>query len=95
MVASSCAPPNPGLNQVLLHARQNGLAVVQAKRIEDRIGIATTPSGNFVGLLRSIGATQFDRHPPFHSRRPVFQATKVSTPMFGTVLPYPKRNMNG
>lgn len=61
---------DPGLNQVSLHARQQGLAVVQrqAERIECRIGVTTATLGNFVGLLRSIDVAQFDRHPPFHSR---------------------------
>jgi hypothetical protein len=40
--------------------------------------------GNLVHLLSSIGAAQFDRHPPFHSR-PRLPRGHVSTPMFGTV----------
>jgi integrase len=46
-----------------------------------RVGAAT--SGNFVGLLRSIGAVQLDRHPPFHSRPPVFQAPKLAPSCLG------------
>ena len=58
-----------GLNQVPLHACQQGLAVVQrqAERIEERMGVATANSGNFVGLFRPNGAAQFDRHPAFRS----------------------------
>jgi hypothetical protein len=61
---------DPGLNKVTLYARQQGLAVVQrqAERIECRMGVGAATSRNFVSLLRSIGAAQFDRHPPFHSR---------------------------
>ena len=46
------------------------------------LGGSTATSGNFVYLLRSIGAVQLDRHPPFHFRphRSVFQAATVSTP---------------
>jgi hypothetical protein len=70
-VAQRAVLRGPGLNQVPLHARQQGLAVVQrqAKRIKSRIGVGATTTGNLVGLLRSISAAQFDRHPPFHSRR--------------------------
>ena len=77
---------DPGLNQMPLHARQQDLAVVQrqVKRIEDRIGVAAATPGNFVGLPRSIGAGQFDRHPPFHFA-PGLPPADVSTPMFGTV----------
>jgi hypothetical protein len=76
---------DPGLNQVPLHARQQALAVVQrqAKRIEDRMRVAAATSGNFVGLLRSIGAAQFDRHPPLHSRPPVFHAPTLAPPCLG------------
>ncbi len=69
--AAQCAVlRHPALNQVPLHARQQGLAVVQrqAERIEWRMRVGAATSGNFVGLLRSISAVQLDRHPPFHSR---------------------------
>jgi len=61
---------HPALNQVPLHTRPQGLAVVQrqAERTEGRMGVGAATSGNFVGLLRSIGAPQFDRHTPFHAR---------------------------
>jgi hypothetical protein len=64
------------LNQVPLHARQQGLAVVQrqAGQIEGRIGIGAATSGNLVGLFRSVGATQFDCHTPSHCRTLVFRA---------------------
>jgi hypothetical protein len=61
---------HPAPNQVPLHAGQQRLAVVQrqAKRIKGRMGVRAAATGNFVGLLRSIGATQFYRHTPVHSR---------------------------
>ena len=61
---------NPDLNQVPLHARQQGFAVVQrqAKRIEERLGFGAATSGNFMGLLRPVSAVQLDRQPPFQSR---------------------------
>ena len=69
--ATQCAVlRHPALNQVPLHARQQGLAIVQrqAERIEWRMGVGAATSGNFVGPFRSISAIQLDRHPPFHSR---------------------------
>ena len=63
-MAAQCAVlRNPGLNQEPLHARQQGLAVVQrqAERIEGRMGVCAATSGNFMGLLRPIGAVQLDR----------------------------------
>ena len=61
---------DPSLNQMPLHARQQNFTVIQcqAERIERGMGIRATATRNFVGLLRSIGAVQFDRYPPFHSR---------------------------
>jgi hypothetical protein len=52
----------PGLNQVPLHARQQGLAVVQrqAKRIKSRIGVTATTAGNFAGGDIVIYQTIFD-----------------------------------
>ena len=70
MAAQFAILRNPGLNQVPLHARQQGLAVVQrqAERIEGRMGIGAATSSYFVGLLRPVSTAQFDRHPPFHPR---------------------------
>jgi len=61
---------DPGLNQMPLHAGQQSFTVVQrqAERIEHRMGIGATATSNFVRLLRSVSAAQFDRHPSFHSR---------------------------
>ena len=59
-VAVQCAVLGyPALNQVPLHARQQGLAVVQrqAERIEWRMGGRAATSGNFVGLLRAISGS--------------------------------------
>ncbi len=76
---------DPGLNQMPLHARQQSFAVVQcqAERIERRMGIGAATASDFVGLRRSIGATQFDRHTPFHSRPLVFRAATVAPPCLG------------
>jgi hypothetical protein len=77
-----------GLNQMPLHGRQQSLAIVQcqAERIEPRIGIGAATAGDFVGLLRSIGPTQFDRHTPFHSRPQAFRAATVAPPYLGRSL---------
>ena len=57
----------------------------QAERIEGRMRVGAAAKGNLVGLLRSIGAAQFDHHPPFHPPAPGLPCADVSTPMFGTV----------
>jgi hypothetical protein len=65
--AAQCAVlRDPGLNQMPLHARKQSFAVVQrqAEGIERRMGIGAATASDVVDLLRSIGATQFDRHTP-------------------------------
>jgi hypothetical protein len=76
---------DPGLNQMQLHARQQGFAIVQrqAERIEGRMGIGAATLGNFVGRLRSIGTVQFDRYPPFHSRPRSFHPQTLAPPCLG------------
>ena len=79
--AAQCAVlRDPGLHQVPLHAGQKGLTVVkcQAERIEGRMGVGAATTGNFADLLRSIGAAQFDRHPPLHSHPPLFHASTLA-----------------
>ena len=58
VVAQYAVLRHPAMNQVPLHASQQGLAIVQrqAERIEWRMGISAATAGNFVGLLRSISA---------------------------------------
>ena len=60
--------------------RQKRVTVVQrqAKRIEGRMGISAATTSNLVGLPRSVGAAQFDRHPPLHARPPVLRAGTLS-----------------
>ena len=82
-MATQCAVlRNPGLNQVPLHARQQGFPVVQrqAKRIEERLGFGAATSGNFMGLLRprqrrSARSSTAIPFPP-----PVFHAPKIAPP---------------
>ena len=66
------ATRHPAPNQVPLHAGQHHLTIVQrqAEWIEGRKRVGAAATGNLVSLLRSIGAAQFDRHPPFHPARP-------------------------
>jgi hypothetical protein len=80
---------DPGLNQMPLHARQQSLAVVQrqAERTERRMGIGAATASDVVDLLRSVGATQFDRHTPFHSRPLVFRAATLAPPCLGRSHP--------
>jgi Methyltransferase domain len=68
-----------------LHACHQSFAVVQrqAERIERRMGVGAATASDIVDLLRSIGATQFDRHTPFHSRPLVFRAATVAPPCLG------------
>ena len=83
MEAECAVLRNPGLNQVPLHARQQGRAVVQRQvaRIEGRRGVGAATSGDFVGLLCPVSAVRLS------IPTPGLPGAEVSTPMFGTVSP--------
>lgn len=48
------------------------------------MGIGDVAASDFLSLLRPVGTTQFDRHPPFHSRTRSSERRRWH-PMFGTV----------
>ena len=86
-MAAQCAVlRNPGLNQVPLHARQQGLAVVQrqAERIEGRMG--SVPPPRATSWVCFVPSAPFSSIVTRHSiPAPGLPGAEVSTPMFGTV----------